>query len=151
MMPVQPEKATSTKQEAHSGTVPTSQPVSTSATSTNRTQYVTTTTVHHVPSATSMPVNGRSGPIVVREPTATAVVLAPVEPHPRPPPGAPKGGQYRHVRYCGPLSILFCLLTELWCVAFCPCDTWFLYVAPDGSLWRADGARVTPCLPYVRY
>lgn len=107
-----------------------------------------TTTVHHVPNA-SVTIPPKSA--VTREPSATAVIIVPADSHPRRPPGAPKGGEYRHIRYCGPLSILFCLLTELWCVAFCPCDTWYLYVAPDGSLWRADGAQVTPCLPYVRY
>ena len=92
--------------------------------------------------------------IMVRHssPTTMAVVVVPppVE-RVRVPPGAPKGGVYREVRYCGPLSIACCVLTEFWCIAFCPLDRWFLYVAPDGTLWRADGAMVSPCFPYVVY
>mgnify|MGYP003327718481 CR=1 FL=1 len=45
----------------------------------------------------------------------------------QPPPGAPPGGVWRQMNYCGPITWLIGIFF-FWCIVFCPVDTRLEYV-----------------------
>jgi len=60
------------------------------------------------------------------------------------PPGAPPGGHYEEIKYCGVISWVIALFFGVCaCVPCCPCDSQEYYRAPDGSLWTSNGSRVS--------
>ena len=67
------------------------------------------------------------------------------------PPGAPPGGTFRQVKFCGPNTFMVgCVLVICGlppAVCCCPCDQTTVYVAPDGTFWTQQGVRTErPCL-----
>ena len=67
------------------------------------------------------------------------------------PPGAPPGGAYRQVKFCGAMTCMVAVCLVIFSlpplVCCCPCDQKTVYVAPDGSLWSPEGARIN--LPFL--
>ena len=60
------------------------------------------------------------------------------------PAGAPEGGKYVEIKYCGVISWVIVLLSGCCClVPMCPCDKKDYYIAPDGSLWTRNGASAS--------
>ena len=57
------------------------------------------------------------------------------------PPGAPPGGHLVVEKYCGLMTTLFTVFLCV-CAPACPCDEREVYVAPDGSRWTPNGARM---------
>mmetsp|Transcript_30805 Transcript_30805/g.60108 ORF Transcript_30805/g.60108 Transcript_30805/m.60108 type:complete len:120 (+) Transcript_30805:29-388(+) len=72
--------------------------------------------------------------------TATTTVINVAGQGGAPPPGAPLGGRWESINYCGPISTcIFCFVCVF--IVCCPVDTKQVYIAPDGRRFNQNGTQ----------